>query len=427
MKKVRERLVRILRSWIGAIVIFISLFFFHTPYELTLFPAVSVLLQFMPQVLIVLLFICLILLHKNPKEFFRQEILLWLVILWDILYCVCCEVNAVSLQRIPGEILVYPLGMVLLISVFSKVDTKRFLFCLFMYYLVMNTANNASVFFFHNYGMWRGSFQTRISYYTFVGHMNNALEVALPSMLAGILYARQYDKQWMKVNVINLIFSIASVIVIDCVIAVAVYAVIFAAVILILIYDRKPGIRKGLRWVSAGSFLVFDLLLFDAVVLLEETGWMEWLHLDPTVHGRRGIWDTAVNSIIDHPWIGKGYFTKIEGITAAGSVYTQTHAHSFYLQFPYETGLLGLVLFIAMLFVCVYAIRKAKSFDIRFVLGVLFGSLCLLYTIEVSRRVLLFLALAVFYYYPKYLPESKHDPLYPFHPLSFQTSKHESG
>ena len=403
MTALQQKVNRILNSWIGVVLFLITLFFIQTPYFFEVMPAVKALSGYVRGVVLILLLFCMVVLDGSIRRMLREELLLFGCMAWGLILCISMQINGKSLKYAIWNIIAYEVIVILLISVFSRVNLRKYLFVFFLYYLIINTVNNACVLFFYNTGMWLGSFQVMQPEYGFFGHINSGVICGLNSLLGGILYSRIYEKKWSIVNGVNLVYSLCTAFIIECVDQLVLYIVVAAVILICWIYDRKPAIQKVLKWVNLKTIMVLNLLVFDAVVVLGNMGWMEMIGIDSGVHGRRELWDSVLTSVFDHPVIGQGFISWFRVLMSTNSYKTFWHQHSFYLQVLYETGLIGAAIFVFIFVICIIQLDKIRRFDLRFILGVLVGVFFLCLVVEITTRVELFLLLSLCYYLPRQL------------------------
>lgn len=107
---------------------------------------------------------------------------------------------------------------------------------------------------------------------------------------------------------------------------------------------------------SKSVFVLLALLCLWGVYGAPETIRMRFHSTAQTYEGtfreRRLLWKEAIDMIHDRPWFGFGpnTYSKIEPMYKSKNVYTDNqYAHNGYLQIGAETGLLGLLSFLAVL------------------------------------------------------------------------------
>ncbi|MBQ9032178.1 MAG: O-antigen ligase family protein [Parasporobacterium sp.] len=384
------------------ILLIVALFFIQTPYFFSVIPAISSITFYVRFVVFLILAICIVVLHRDIRSFFRDELLLWGCAGWGITLCISMIINDKTLGYACKELILPSLVVLMLFSVFSQVNVRKFLLVLFLYYLTMNTLNNASVLFFHNTGIWLWNYAESSPEYVFFSHVNGGITCGLNSILPGLIYSWYYDRRWNKVNIINIVYSLYGAIIAECVVQIVAYIVAGILIIICYLTECSPGFQKLLKWINLKTIMIFNLLVFDAVIVLGNTGWMELIGIDPRVHGRRELWDQVLTSFIDHPIIGQGFISWF-GVEIYGKTYYLWHQHSIYLQILYETGLIGAAIFVFIFGVSIHSLGKLKNFSVRFITGVLTGVFFLSMVVDTCERTEIFLLLAICYYIPMYL------------------------
>ena len=394
--------IRFLNSWAGIILLVLSLFYLQMPYFCATTPFTSWSIPRGRWIFIVFLGVCLLLTCENIKDLFRKEKLLWGAVGWNLVLIISSlvqgkEINYILKDNIPACLLA-----VLILSVYSKADIKRILFVLFMYNLVINTLNNASMLFFANTGIPIPYGEPNIEYY-FFGHINGGITCALNSLLFGCMYAHQYQRSWDLVNWVNLAYSMLTAVIVKCDVQIVLYALAAVGLILCYVYRRWKGLGRLLRWINLGTIMVVNVIVEIMVIPLGKTGWMEMLHMDPRVHGRRELWDSVLGDIRQHPILGQG-FSSWFGAEINGSVHNFWHQHSVYLMVAYETGIVGIVVFVYLFVIAIKELLKVAELEVRFLTGLLVGGFFLAVTIDCCERSEIFLLLGACYYIAQRLP-----------------------
>ena len=411
MVNCRNKLNRIVDGPVGVVLLVIVLLFMQMPYFFAVMPAVNASVPYVRWGLIVVLGVFLLIQHGNVKSLLKGELLLWGCVLWSLVLCISMRINGKGLHDVAFEIIPMSLLAVLTISVFTRVNARRFLFVLFFYFLVINTLNNVSVLLFVNNGIPVGTFSDRDPEYIFFGHINEGIICGVNSILFGFICAREYGKEWDIVNVVNLVFSLITAWAVSCEAQLITYAA--AAVALLICYGRERvrWLRKVttwiMKWVSLKTIMIFNMLVFVAVVLLGNTGWMEKVGINSNLHSRRELWNTVLASIGEHPVIGLGYTSWIIAMMRYGAEKTFWHQHSIYLMIMYETGIVGTLIFAAMFVLAIWCLDRMERLDTRFLISVVIGVFFLAMVIEVCIRSEIFLLLAVCCYLPKVIGKNQ--------------------
>jgi O-antigen ligase len=94
--------------------------------------------------------------------------------------------------------------------------------------------------------------------------------------------------------------------------------------------------------------------------------------------GRTAIWDVAIQLIQERPWFGWGYAATNSILPAknADVGFIATHAHNAFLQITLSVGLVGLALFIILMFTKIYySIKSGEQLNIAFIIFLLIDGL----------------------------------------------------
>lgn len=123
---------------------------------------------------------------------------------------------------------------------------------------------------------------------------------------------------------------------------------LFAAVAFLLIYHRR-SIYLLVLGVAALPFAV-AFLPASIVQRFTSIGNLG----DSSTSYRVYIWRAVVNMIADNPicgiGIGEGAFSKVYPLYSLSGIETAPHSHNLFLQITLETGVIGLLIFLAFLF-----------------------------------------------------------------------------
>lgn len=127
---------------------------------------------------------------------------------------------------------------------------------------------------------------------------------------------------------------------------------LFMLIILVPLY-------KALRWkgTTVIPLLIIGILITGTIATLVTANWeatLLALGRDPSLSGRTGLWEAAIEKIMLRPWFGYGYqgfwleageafdIWKAEG-------YKPPHAHNGFINMALDFGLVGLFLFLLTL------------------------------------------------------------------------------
>lgn len=155
------------------------------------------------------------------------------------------------------------------------------------------------------------------------------------------------------------------------------YAAVFAA----------GGLMAAMRW-RAARWVVLALALLGTIAWWLAGDRLSGLLLAGVV-GREAVWERALYAIADFPFsgIGLGLFGRVAPLlypyfdVGAGPLSQAPHAHDLFLQVAVDTGLLGLISFLAVLLASAASLawlwRRSIGFDKALVWGLAGGLLAL--------------------------------------------------
>ncbi len=122
-----------------------------------------------------------------------------------------------------------------------------------------------------------------------------------------------------------------------------------------------------------------------------------------TFTGRTKTWAMAVDWIRQSPIFGYGYEREALLISKFGGNNTATHCHNLYLDLCYRTGLVGLSVFLVMLWRCARPLKRRKFQPTAILLSVtLFLYLGILFQMEAYFNLTLFYMLLTFGFYAEH-------------------------
>lgn len=147
-----------------------------------------------------------------------------------------------------------------------------------------------------------------------------------------------------------------------------------ALLLLLMVLVLLP-LYKALRWktTTAVPIVITIIVICGSIAALTLSNWESSLSAigrDATLNGRTGLWEGAIEKIIERPWLGYGYqgFWR-EGGEASdiwlSEGYKPPHAHNGFINIPLDLGLVGLFFFLSILMVnyvrAIAYLRSGKS------------------------------------------------------------------
>lgn len=279
---------------------------------------------------------------------------------WRVLATIYCGGNYTSLF-----IAIFnALAICLVVEMGLKTDPDALLdgasFTLGLFVLI----NFATVLLFPQ-GMYE--FNTFTQNY-FLGYRNNSIMLFFPAIIFSIVRSlRKYNKLTLSSFVITAV-SFATVILAFSATSV-IGMTVFTLFLLLALINKMPN------FLNIITYLAINIAYFFGVIILrlqEAFAFIivDMLGRDLTFTGRTKIWDSALAAFAKSPVFGVG---EIEN-QASRDLIGATHAHNYYLDLLYKSGLPGFLIFFAILIICGVALyRNRKNGKIPFIVS---GAIC---------------------------------------------------
>ncbi|RGM20955.1 O-antigen ligase family protein [Eubacterium sp. OM08-24] len=202
----------------------------------------------------------------------------------------------------------------------------------------------------------------------FLGYRNNSIMLFFPAIIFSIVRSlRKYNKLTLSSFVITAV-SFATVILAFSATSV-IGMTVFTLFLLLALINKMPN------FLNIITYLAINIAYFFGVIILrlqEAFAFIivDMLGRDLTFTGRTKIWDSALAAFAKSPVFGVG---EIEN-QASRDLIGATHAHNYYLDLLYKSGLPGFLIFFAILIICGVALyRNRKNGKIPFVVS---GAIC---------------------------------------------------
>lgn len=202
----------------------------------------------------------------------------------------------------------------------------------------------------------------------FLGYRNNSIMLFFPAIIFSIVRSlRKYNKLTLSSFVITAV-SFATVILAFSATSV-IGMTVFTLFLLLALINKMPN------FLNIITYLAINIAYFFGVIILrlqEAFAFIivDMLGRDLTFTGRTKIWDGALAAFAKSPVFGVG---EIES-QASRDLIGATHAHNYYLDLLYKSGLPGFLIFFAILIICGMALyRNRKNGKIPFVVS---GAIC---------------------------------------------------
>lgn len=279
---------------------------------------------------------------------------------WRVLATIYCGGNYTSLFLA----IFNALAICLVVEMGLKTDPDALLdgasFTLGLFVLI----NFATIILFPQ-GMYE--FNTFTQNY-FLGYRNNSIMLFFPAIIFSIVRSlRKYNKLTLSSFVITAV-SFATVILAFSATSV-IGMTVFTLFLLLALINKMPN------FLNIITYLAINIAYFFGVIILrlqEAFAFIivDMLGRDLTFTGRTKIWDSALAAFAKSPVFGVG---EIEN-QASRDLIGATHAHNYYLDLLYKSGLLGFLIFFAILIICGVALyRNRKNGKIPFIVS---GAIC---------------------------------------------------
>ena len=241
-------------------------------------------------------------------------------------------------------------AFIIIISIMLKKDAVRCIRVLYRIMALLIYINVISMLLFPD-GLYTATGVVGTKKYYFLGHQNS---LGLYSTIAIALgeFRLQTEKKE-KFRLRNLIILEA----ISLFYIIRVWSVIsfisVAGIIAIIFYNRmsKKGWRISLVWSLCMNIVIFVLFVIMQNLQIFSTFLQKFLNREMTLSGRTPVWAMAFNSFLQRPiWgVGQGKGYEMFGFATT---------HNRYLNTMFTGGLVGFILFAALL---ILICRKLKS------------------------------------------------------------------
>lgn len=289
-----------------------------------------------------------IFLIKKPKqllELLRGNWLLILVLLYALISCLWSPVPFISFKRWFQFLGISLVGLAAVSSSLSLkplISVLRFFTAISMTLSFFLTLIHPSSPFIMMSGNWNGLFNHK-----------NALGAACALSLAVWLPAILERTNKMERRAGFFVVTISLMLLVLSRSATAVGTSMFLSLVFFVIVLKVPIPLKVIL------FPIPILLVYSLIVNLTPYSPSEFIIIsfgrDTTFSGRTGLWETMIDSVHEHPYFGVGYNGFWTGEFGFSSFFTHNltwgmnQAHNGYLDVMNELGLIGLVLFLALL------------------------------------------------------------------------------
>ena len=147
------------------------------------------------------------------------------------------------------------------------------------------------------------------------------------------------------------------------------------ALLLLVLFMVLLPLYRSLRWQGTimVPLMITVVLVGGSIAAAILGNWENLLHAfgrDATLSGRIGLWQSAIEKILERPWLGYGYqgFWRETGeatVIWASEGYKPPHAHNGLINLSLDLGLIGLAVFLLTIgmnyFRAIYWLRLGKT------------------------------------------------------------------
>ncbi len=171
-------------------------------------------------------------------------------------------------------------------------------------------------------------------------------------------------------------------------------------------------LKGSWRVCNIGMYYAAIAAIFLLVVVLQTTGWFSFLirnvlHKDLTLSKRTPIWTAAIAYIRERPLLGGGELAYETARALLGGI----NCHNLYLQVPFDTGIVGSVVYLTLLGLVVKPLmRVRKSFGGYMLAAGLFAYLLVLEVESLVWPMPFYMLFILCYHAEKVVPALEPEP-----------------
>lgn len=187
------------------------------------------------------------------------------------------------------------------------------------------------------------------------GYRNNMVMMIMPAMIFSAVRSFKYYNRLSKSSWLIIISSVTSVFMAFSATG-AIGMIILCLVLIMAMIGFMPKIF------NIATYIVFNVIFFFSIIIMRVQEMfafiiVELLGKDLTFTGRTDIWDKSLSAFLSSPIFGVG---EIES-QASRDLIGATHAHNYYLDLLYKSGVFGFLIFMAILIICGISLYKNRS------------------------------------------------------------------
>lgn len=319
-------------------------------------------LQILAGLVIIILLLKSRLWKKLPRMFLLFAALLFVI-------CLASLINGGDLKRA----LEYAFGtlMICLIMEYGILkDLRHFLLAEIIFFGTLTAANLITILIYPEGMYWHSVYVTNWLLGFKSGHIAMQLAFAFFTVIYLVLYNRK--KLWLSYIAIGAVL-LSNILVKNLTAVIVLVPLLLLAVFWKLLDHTK--IFNILTYAGIGIFLNLFFMVFRL-----QNSLLSWLivgvfHKDITLTHRTEVWDAVLPEIAKHPVIGHGYQTFVYN---QGAMTT----HNEFLEILYKAGIIGLVIFLAILAVAVIRLFKSRTTDASKWISLFLGLFFIMFVFE---------------------------------------------
>lgn len=284
---------------------------------------------------------------------------------------------------------------IIVLSVFIdlklKTDKENFISAFNIYFVILIIINLLSILLFPD-GMYVGD--TGYHENWFLGYRNSFIIYILPSLFFNFIYAYYKNN---KLGILNYLYF--TIIIVSVLITKSSTSIIFLIIIFLYLFLKKIGLK--LNFINIRNELTLYFSLFFSIVVFRLQNIFKWLivdilHKDITLTNRVFIWDYVWNFISENNYRGYGMEYSYVRYNKT-KIIKSYHAHNELLEITYQFGILGVFLFLLILFKSCKKLWIYKDFELTKLLSVLLFSMLIVFLSEsYSYEYFMYLFVVVF-------------------------------
>jgi len=284
-------------------------------------------------------------------EFIKKEKFLSLLVLWCLISITWSPDWLVSLKRIFRLLTIIMVCITFLVNVKSESDLLKYFKYFFYIYLILSLVAVIVIPEAKDPqfgGAWRG----------FSPHKNGLGQAAIISSILSYLFVLYSKKSWEKM-IANFMLLISIALLVGSYSSTA-YTTMGLLVFLWLIFSVdtlfKPlGVRRIFSFLLILSLLVVVIMIFAWNPETKDF-FPELFGKDSSFSGRTDLWEYVFNEGMKHPFHGAGYqgYWNVTRLQYSGIydefLWLPNQAHNGYIDVFNELGLVGILLFVILIF-----------------------------------------------------------------------------